>query len=174
MKSFIILLTTVTFLAFTSSYLTAQTQTIPASPAQEAKGKIGDASLTIKYSSPGVKGRTIWGELVPYDVVWRSGANAATTITTDKDLIIDGKTLPAGTYSFSTIPREDKPWIAIFNKNTDTWGAFDYDEKEDALRVEVLPRKSEEMSERLTYTVADDAILLIWENVLLPIPVEVK
>ena len=174
MKSFIILLTTFALFTFTFTDLTAQTQTIPASPAQEATGKIDDATITIKYSSPGVKGRTIWGELVPYDVVWRSGANAATTISTDKDLIIDGKTLPAGTYSFSTIPREDKAWIAIFNKNTDTWGAFDYDEKDDVLRIESQPRKSDEMTERLTYTIADDAILLIWENLLLPIPVEVK
>jgi len=174
MKPFTILLSLFVLCLMTPALLSAQAQTIPASPAKETTGKIGDASIEINYSSPGVKGRTIWGDLVPYDVVWRSGANAATTITTDKDLLIDGKKLPAGTYSFCTIPREDQPWIVIFNHRTDTWGAFDYDEKEDALRIEVEPRQSDEMMERLTYDVADDEILLIWENLLLPIPVTVE
>lgn len=174
MKPFTFLLSLLVLCLLTPAALSAQAQTIPASPAKEATGKIGEASISVNYSSPGVKGRTIWGDLVPYDMVWRSGANAATTVTTDKDLLIDGKKLPAGTYSFCTIPREDQSWIVIFNHQTDTWGAFDYDEKEDALRVEIQPHHRDEMMERLTYDIADDAILLTWEHLMLPIPVEVE
>src|SRR5690554_5940773 len=77
-----------------------------ASPAKTAEGTVGDAKITINYSSPAVKGRTIWGDLVPMGEVWRAGANEATTFTTTKDIMVEGKTLPAGTYSFFVIPGE--------------------------------------------------------------------
>ena len=137
------------------------------SPPAEATGKIGDATVTVNYSSPAVKGREVWGGLVPYGKVWRAGANEATTITVDKDVMVEGKTLPAGTYSFYTIPGEDE-WTVIFNKTAKQWGT-QYDEKQDALRVMAKPQKSTGMNERLAYEVTDNGIVLRWENVELPV-----
>src|SRR5205085_4953821 len=95
--------------------------------------------VTITYSRPGVKGRVIWGELVPYDKVWRTGANEATTIAFSEDVKINGQALPAGTYSLHTIPGKDM-WTIIFNKQAEQWGSFKYDQSKDALRVQVKPQ----------------------------------
>ena len=135
----------------------------PASPPATATGEINGASITINYSSPGVKGRVIWGELVPYDALWRAGANAATTIETSKDLKIEGKTLAAGKYSIFAIPGRDE-WTMIFNTVPDQRGTGSYDESKDALRVKVKPKKSSEMRERLAYLVEKNAVTLSWEN----------
>ena len=143
-----------------------------ASPPASANGKIGDATVTVNYSSPAVKGRTVWGELVPYGKVWRAGANEATTVTFDKDVMVEGKALPAGTYSFYAIPGEDK-WTVIFNKTAKQWGT-QYDEKQDALRVMVAPRKSKTMNERLKYDVTKDALVLGWENLEVPVKITAK
>lgn len=151
--------------------VSAQEQQSRPSPAAKATGKIGDANITIAYSSPAVKGRNIWGELVPYGKVWRAGANEATTFETDKDVEVEGKTLPAGKYAFFVIPNE-KEWTVIFNKTANQWGAFKYDEKQDALRVEVKPEKSKELNEQLKYIVEEDEIALLWEN--LEVPIKVK
>src|SRR6478609_2476101 len=82
------------------------------SPADSVSGKIGNANIEINYSSPSVKGRPIWGALVPYGKVWRAGANEATTFQVDKDVKVEGKTLPAGKYALFTIPTE-KEWTII-------------------------------------------------------------
>ena len=140
-----------------------------ASPAETATGKIGDATVTVNYSSPAVKGRNIWGGLVPYGQVWRSGANEATTVTFDKDVMVEGKPLTAGTYSFYTLPGEDQ-WTVIFNKTAKQWGT-QYDEKEDALRVTVKPVKSKTMNERLKYNVTGKGLVLQWENMEVPIAI---
>ena len=109
-----------------------------------------DTVITIDYSRPGVKGRKIWGELVPYGMApgnkyseekpypWRAGANEKTTIEISSDVLVDGKALPAGKYSICMIPSEND-WVVIFNKNNEGWGSYDYDEAEDALRVTVTP-----------------------------------
>jgi len=109
-----------------------------------------DTVITFDYSRPGVKERTIWGELVPYGLApgnkyseekpfpWRAGANEKTTIAVSSDVLVDGKSLPAGKYSVHMIPSE-KDWIVIFNKVSEGWGSYDYDEAEDALRVTVTP-----------------------------------
>lgn len=141
------------------------------SPPATASGKINAATVTINYGSPSVKERKIWGELVPYDKVWRAGANEATTFETDKDIKVEGKTLPAGKYGFFVIPNE-KEWTIIFNKVSNQWGAFKYDAGQDALRVSVKPRKSEKMNERLVYEVNYKGIVLRWEN--LEVPVAIK
>ncbi|WP_299822366.1 DUF2911 domain-containing protein [uncultured Pontibacter sp.] len=140
-----------------------------ASPAANATGKIGNTTVTVNYSSPSVKGRTVWGELVPYGKVWRSGANEATTVTFDKDVMVEGKPLAAGTYSFYTIPGEDK-WTVILNKTTKQWGT-QYDEKQDALRAEVTPRKAKSMNERLKYDVTKEGLVLSWENMEVPVKI---
>ena len=142
----------------------------PASPAATAKGTINGANITINYSSPSVKGRTIWGELVPYGKVWRAGANAATTIETDKALKVEGKDLPAGKYNVYVIPEKGNATV-IFSKDA-KMNAFNYDEAQDQLRVNVKTKKSSKANEGLVYTVGKNNITLSWEN--LDIPVFVK
>ncbi len=139
------------------------------SPAAEATGKVGAATVTVNYSSPAVKGREIWGGLVPYDKVWRAGANEATTVTFDKDVMVEGKPLAAGTYSFYTIPGKDN-WTVIFNKTAKQWGT-QYDEKQDALRVMATPQKAQKMHERLAYEVTNKGLVLRWENLELPVSI---
>ncbi|MCB2409247.1 DUF2911 domain-containing protein [Hymenobacter lucidus] len=143
----------------------------PASPAATATGKIGAATVTVKYSSPSVKGRQIYGGLVPYGQVWRAGANEATTVEFSKDVMVQGKKLPAGTYAFFAIPTE-KDWTVIFNKTAKQWGAFKYDEKQDALRVTATPRKAATMTEGLVYEVTKDGLVLRWENLELPVAIK--
>jgi hypothetical protein len=148
----------------------------PKSPAATATGTINGANVTIKYSSPSVNGRTIWGGLVPYDKVWRAGANSATTIETDKELKVEGKTLPAGKYSIYAIPGEKK-WTIIINAATGQWGITRQgettrDPSKDVVAVEVKPKKSAAMQEALKYEITPKGFSLIWEN--LEVPVKVK
>ena len=143
----------------------------PASPPATATGKIGGADVTVKYSSPAVKGRAVWGELVPYGKVWRAGANEATTVEFSQPVKVEGKALAAGTYGFFAIPGKDE-WTVIFNKVPNQWGAFKYDQKQDALRVSAKPRKAATASERLTYEVTAAGLVLRWENLELPVAVK--
>ncbi|AXG74585.1 DUF2911 domain-containing protein [Flavobacterium arcticum] len=149
----------------------ASAQGKKASPAVTEKGTINDANITIEYSSPSVKGREIWGGLVPYSKIWRAGANDATTFTTDKAILIEGKKLPAGTYSFFVIPEKDSATI-IFNKEAKQWGAYKYNEEKDQLRVKVTPKKSKKMNERLVYTINKNNITLSWENWDIPVMIK--
>lgn len=142
-----------------------------ASPAETATGKINGATITINYGSPSVKGRAIWGELVPYGKVWRAGANEATTFETDKDISVEGTKLPAGKYSLFVIPENGSATI-IFNKEWKQWGAYKLNEKEEQLRVKVTPKKSASLNEKLVYKVNKDNVTLSWEN--LDIPVKIK
>lgn len=133
------------------------------SPRDSVSGKIGKANVSINYGSPSVRGRKIWGDLVPYGKVWRAGANEATTFSTDQPLTIEGKKLAAGKYGFFVIPGENE-WIIIFNKTPNQWGAYEYKEKDDALRVTVKPKKSGSMHERLTYKINNNGFSMNWEN----------
>jgi hypothetical protein len=133
--------------------------------------------INISYSRPGVKGRTIWGELVPYNKVWRAGADEATKFRFSTDVIIEGKKLSAGSYSFFAIPQKEE-WTLIFNKTADQWGAFEYNESEDALRFTVKP-KSGAFTEWLSYTFTDMSpnsavINLNWEKLVIPFKIEIK
>ena len=146
------------------------------SPPATATGMIGGATITIDYSSPAVKGREIWGKLVPYDQPWRAGANEATMFKTDKDIMVEGKSLKAGSYSFFTIPGESK-WTIIFNSETGQWGdkhdgSANFDPAKNVLTVDVKPGKSSKFNERLTYVVSNKGFSLDWEN--LSVPVSVK
>ena len=141
------------------------------SPAATASGKIGSSDVTVNYSSPGVKGRKIFGGLEPYGKVWRAGANEATTVEFSKAVTVEGKALPAGKYGFFVIPAEGA-WTVIFNKVPNQWGAFKYDEKQDALRVLVTPRKTAAPTERLAYEVMPTGLVLRWENVELPVAIK--
>jgi tetratricopeptide (TPR) repeat protein len=152
-------------------------------PAKSPKAKvgytIGYTTIEIAYSAPAVNDRDIWGTLVPYDKVWRAGANEATTISVSTDVVVEKQTLAAGTYSLFILPREKGAWLVIFNKVTDQWGAYNYDETQDALRVEVSPRFSKRGSvERLQYEVVgqdieNGYILLSWENLRIYIRLKV-
>jgi hypothetical protein len=165
-----------------SAYAQTMPATMPApaqgaakpSPAATASGKIGATDVTVNYSSPGVKGRKIFGELEPYGKVWRAGANEATTVEFSKDVKVEGKALPAGKYGFFVIPVESGPWTVVFNKVPNQWGAFKYDEKQDALRVMVTPRKTAAVTERLVYEVTPKGLMLRWENIELPVMVNGK
>ena len=138
--------------------------------------RIGLTDITIVYSRPAVGGREIWGKIVPYGKVWRSGANENTTITFTDDVSIEGKPLAAGTYGLHTIPEQDQ-WTVIFSKNSTSWGSFSYDEKEDALRVTVKPHPAES-TELVTYVFEDvkpDSATanLRWEKLAVPFRVSV-
>jgi hypothetical protein len=146
------------------------------SPKLTASGKIEDANLTITYGSPSVKGRKIWGDLVPFDKVWRAGANEATQLETDKDILLEGKKLPAGKYSLYAIPGE-KEWKIIINAQTGQWGIERSGEttrnpEKDVIVVTVKPINSKTMEESLLYTITNKGFSLKWEN--LEIPVEIK
>jgi DUF2911 family protein len=134
------------------------------------EGKIGAADVKITYGRPKVKGREIWGALVPYSKVWRAGADEATTITFSKDVKIEGKAVPAGTYGLFFLPEKDK-WTVIINKVPKQWGAFRYAEAEDLIRADVKPTMSEAAVEELTYEIAGDKIILKWEKVAVPVTV---
>jgi len=138
---------------------------------------VGNTDIRIIYSRPGVKGRLIWGGLVPYDIVWRAGANEATKFIFSTNVTINGKFLKAGSYSFFIIPGK-KEWTIIFNKVANQWGAFEYNEAEDALRIKVKPEKGNYV-EWLIYStnkISDTAaiIKLEWEKLKIPFKVEVK
>jgi hypothetical protein len=135
------------------------------SPPAEISKKTAAATITINYSQPSVKGREIWGKLVPYGQVWRAGANEATTFEVDKDVKIEGQPLAAGKYGFFTVPGADE-WTIVFNKVPNQWGAFKYDQSKDALRVKVKPSKSAKFNEKLVYKVeANGKVSLDWENI---------
>lgn len=120
------------------SITTAQKNLPRLSPKSYVGQTIGYTNVDITYGSPGVKGRILWGKLVPYNKVWRTGANEATTIEFDKDVLIEGKKINLGKYSLFTIPGENE-WTVILNKVYEQWGAFKYNSKEDVIRFQVKP-----------------------------------
>ena len=181
----------------------AQAQLRAPRPSQKASvmQTVGVTDITITYSRPGVKGRTIWGDppagaaagtatlddararakdavIVPYGHVWRAGANEATQFAVTDDVLINGQPLKAGTYSLHTIPGKDE-WTVIFNSDAGQWGSFTYDEKKDVLRVKSKPQLAADSQEWLLYTfdpVGDTSaqVNLRWERLRVPFTVEVK
>jgi hypothetical protein len=147
-------------------------------PSQHAvvSQRLGITDITITYHRPLVNNRKVWGTLVPYGKVWRAGANENTTIAFSDPVTIEGKPLEKGTYGLHMIPAESE-WTIIFSKNYTSWGAFTYDEKEDALRVTVKPQTSD-FHDALTYDfdqLKPDAALvtLRWEKIAVPFKVGV-
>ncbi len=147
------------------------------SPAASVKQTIGVNDLTLAFHRPGVKGRKIWGDLVPYGKVWRTGANEATTFTATEDVLVEGKPLAAGTYALFTIPGE-KEWTIVFNKDAKQWGSYDKKDAEDVLKVVVTPRAAEHeewMSFRFRNLATDSAeVVLAWEKIEVPFTVKNK
>jgi hypothetical protein len=132
----------------------------------KVEGTIDGVNVTLEYGRPKVKERKIWGGLVPFDKVWRTGADEATTFTINKDISVEGKKLAAGTYSLFTIPGEAE-WKIIFNKVAKQWGAFKYDQGQDALRVMVKPIASEHVEE-MTFKIEGNKVVLAWEKLSVP------
>ncbi len=144
----------------------------------ETKASVGEANMQINYHAPGVRGRNIWGGLVPYDEVWVTGAHKATALETDKDLVIGDVDVPAGKYALFTIPGREE-WTVIINRNWDQHLADEYDEKDDLLRMKVKPVVREEVQERLKYEIRETGnnegeIIISWEKLSVPFRVRVK
>jgi hypothetical protein len=149
-----------------------------ASPACTLKQRVGLTDIEIVYSRPGVKERTIFGGIVPYGKVWRTGANNATKITFSAPVKLNGMEIPAGTYALFTIPGEDE-WTVIINKGAAQWGAFQYDEKADVARFKVSPMQLAEQIETFTIEfneIRDESAVLnlVWDHVVVPVKIEIE
>lgn len=145
------------------------------SPDRKVYQKIGYTEVEVQYGSPYANGRKIWGGLVPYDKIWRAGANTATVISLSNYITIAEKKLDSGNYSFFIIPKQNDKWTIIFNKVSKQWGAFDYNENYDALRVEVEPKINSTSVENLTYSIAQNGynfgkLIMSWDYLTIEVP----
>jgi hypothetical protein len=146
------------------------------SPAASVSLKVGTTPIEVKYSRPGVKGRTIWGGLVPYDQIWRLGANEATTIMFGDDVKVAGQELKAGTYALFAVPGKES-WTFLFNSQADQWGAFTHDAAKDVLKIEVKPEQAPEV-EWMRFTIdpltpQSAEVTMSWAGLRVGFPVEV-
>lgn len=143
------------------------------SPLVIIDGEIEGKKLSVHYSAPAVKGRALWGDLVPYDVIWRTGANEASYVDLSQDVLVEGKTLAAGKYSIFTIPKENNSWTVVFNSQWELeHGHFQYDEKFDVLRVEAAPILETESQERFSIDVETPGLVIRWDKLTLPITIQ--
>lgn len=134
------------------------------SPPASAEATVKGVQISINYHSPKVKERTIWGGLVPYDAVWRTGANNATTLEVSEDCKIGKNKVPKGKYALFTIPKIGDTWTVIINKEADQWGAYNYKESEDLCRFDVKVQRTLEHNESLKFDVEDDGtVVFTWE-----------
>jgi hypothetical protein len=165
------------FLSFASTAVAQRIELPAPSPGAKVTQTVGITDISVEYSSPAVKNRKIWGGLVPYNDVWRAGANSATKITFSKDVVIDGKAVPAGSYAFFVIPTATK-WTLILSKKTEQFGAFTYKKEDDLLRVDVKPQPIA-ARERLAYSITNfsdvaASLDLEWEKVRASLPIKLK
>lgn len=144
-----------------------------ASPRKEMKASVEGVDITINYGSPAMKGRAIWGGLVPMNEVWRTGANEATRLTIAAPVTINGKDLAPGTYGLFTIPRAGQ-WEFIVNTTADQWGAYEYDAAKDVLRVTTSPIRVEQPVENLDFIMENDQLMVVWEHLRIPVSVKKK
>jgi tetratricopeptide (TPR) repeat protein len=165
------------FLA-TGAALAQTPLTLPqASPKATITQTVGLTDIAITYHRPAVNKRTVWGDLVPWDQVWRAGANENTTIAFSSPVTVNGKSLAAGTYGLHMIPTSGGDWTLAFSNVNWAWGSFTYDEKEDALRVTAKPQPAE-FQERLSYSFDEPTdgavdVSMRWEKVRVPFRIEV-
>lgn len=170
----------IAFFALTLSLgLQAQTIKMPASsPTATVKQAFGLSEISVEYNRPSAKGRVVFGDVVPFDVLWRTGANAATKITFGEDVKIDGKLVPAGSYSLFSIPSKGE-WTIILNKNPKLSGTSGYTEAEDLMRFKVKPQIKADKVETFTIgfnnlTAKTATLELSWENTLVAIEIAVE
>ena len=147
------------------------------SPDKAVHQKIGYTEVEVAYGSPAVKNRPIWGDLVPYQKVWRAGANNATTLSFRSKVKIADVTVDSGEYALFVIPKENDKWTIILNKTSKQWGAFKYDVSQDLLRLEISPRWIKSKTEHLSYSINQTgyrygSIVLAWDFIELEIPFE--
>ena len=144
------------------------------SPHETVNGKAGKANITIEYGRPSLKGRkAVGGQLVPFGQVWRTGADEATILTTDAELMIGTLAVPAGSYSLFTLPAE-KEWKLIVNKTAKQWGAFSYKEADDLGRTAMKVKALAAPVEQFTIAIKDGMIVMSWENTEVSVPVKAK
>lgn len=160
----------------TTAPATTGADTLKKSLFKETHAVIGNTHITINYTAPVVKGRVIWGGLVPYNEVWVTGAHRATSVEINTPVNINGQSVAAGKYAIFTIPGEET-WTFILNKNWDQHLADDYNSGDDILRVKVTPERLEENQERLMYAIEkisdEEANLKIsWEKIRITIPLK--
>ena len=143
------------------------------SPRKELTGTLDGVNVTINYGSPAVNERTIYGDLVPYGQVWRTGANEATRITFAGDVMIgeEQSMVPAGTYSLFTLPADRNDWTIILNKTADQWGAYDYAEGDDLVRVKGMAEDAASPRERMDFALDGDNIEMMWSDLVVSFPV---
>ncbi|PHL00537.1 hypothetical protein CGL56_03665 [Neolewinella marina] len=143
------------------------------SPRKELTGKVNGVEVTINYGSPAVNERNIYGDLVPYGKVWRTGANEATRITFKQDVKVgaEGAALPAGTYSLFTLPQDKSNWTIIFNKTADQWGAYDYSADDDALRIKGSAEELSTPAERMDFALDGNNVEMMWSDLAISFPV---
>jgi hypothetical protein len=145
------------------------------SPRESIIGKIGTANISIDYGAPSVRNRKIYGGLVPYDKLWRAGANEATTFTTDKDILVEGKPLKAGKYTLFVKPSKSK-FTVVINSQTGQWGIkkdgeANEDPKNDIVVAMVKPEKVK-FTEQLKYVITNKGFDLVWENISIPVSIK--
>lgn len=148
--------------------------TLKGSPVRTAMAYVGNNHVHIRYGSPGVRGRIIWGGLVAYDEVWATGAHDATSVEFSKNVVIGGENIPSGKYGFFSIPGKDT-WALILNKNWDQHLADEYAPQDDVIRVTTKPETNETVTQRLTYTVrnisdTEGEIVMEWEHMRIVLP----
>ncbi|HVY73825.1 MAG TPA: DUF2911 domain-containing protein [Puia sp.] len=150
--------------------LSAFSQEKAVSPHETATGK----NISVRYGRPYKKGRVIFGGLVPYDKVYRCGADSATLITFDKDAVFGGKKVKAGTYTLFVVPKE-KSWTIILNGQLGQWGAYSYDKykDKDVLHVEVPVMHTADVVEQLTIRIPDNAVVIEWDQTQVSVPVKI-
>ncbi|NOS93188.1 MAG: DUF2911 domain-containing protein [Cyclobacteriaceae bacterium] len=181
MKNVTILFAFISFAAFGQhdhARATVAQDTIKKSIPKEVHAQIGEAHMMIHYHAPAVRGRVIWGGLIPYGDVWVTGAHSATNWEFNKDMVIGNKTIPAGKYAIFTIPGKEK-WTVIINKNWEQHLTDEYDKIDDLVRVEVMPKNLTVTQERLSYEISKESdnkglLSISWEKIKLTIPFEIK
>lgn len=135
----------------------------------KTEGTIDGVGIVLEYGMPKVKERDLWGGLVPYGKVWRTGADEATTLTLDKAAVVGGKNVAAGTYSLFTIPAEGE-WTIILNSRANQWGAYEYDKGQDVARFKATPAESDHVEE-MKFVVDGDSIVFHWGTTMVPFTV---
>ena len=143
------------------------------SPRKELKGTVDGVEVTINYGSPSVNERTIYGDLVPYGKVWRTGANEATRITFAQPVKVgtEGTELAAGTYSLFTMPNGKDDWTIIFNKTADQWGAYDYKDTDDVARIKGTATDLGSPAEKMDFALEGNDVTMMWSDLKVSFPV---
>lgn len=177
MKKRALFLTITCITLITSALELAAQDKKPLSPSDSAVATIAGADVKAYYGRPSKRGREVFGNLVPYGEVWRTGANTATEIVFGKNMIFGGKAVKAGRYALFTIPGKDK-WTIILSNKLGQWGAFSYNTKDDVVRVEAAPISTKDVTETLTIRFDKNdktgAMVIMWDQTFVSVPIAVN